>query len=85
MDVHCPKCGEPWDIDCFHDVAEDEGSTFDAVRKDFVKRGCRAVWNSRCNGNEGSEMAVVASAAFELMGDDIDGVASMLSDYEGGF
>ena len=20
MDVYCPKCGEPWDVSCFHDA-----------------------------------------------------------------
>ncbi len=52
------------------------------VRDDFRKRGCVALGGSRCDGSAGPLSAAIAAAAFELMGDDIDGVASMLDDAE---
>ena len=84
MDVRCPKCGEPWDIDSLHEEAEYQGRTFDAIRNDFVSNGCgsalgNAAW---CDSHAYSPAANVAALAFDIMGDDIDGVASMLEDAE---
>lgn len=31
MDLYCAKCGEPWDNDTFHDVADENGSTYAEV------------------------------------------------------
>lgn len=48
MDINCRNCGEPWDIDTIHDVAADEGSDFDTVRKAFAKDGCVALGGRDC-------------------------------------
>lgn len=82
MDVYCPKCGEPCDMDYFHDVADEKGSTYTAVMRDFQQRGCVAVDFGFCVPNEeGATRAMYADALYDLLGDDMDGAASMLADY----
>lgn len=81
MDIYCVKCGEPWEIDYLHDVADELGSTFNAVRQGFSRRGCEALGASHGDmGQIGATRALYASALFDLMGDDIDGIASELDD-----
>lgn len=80
MDIYCPKCGEPWDIDTLHDVAEENDSTFDSVRVDFYARGCLAL-GTRHNEDVDDERAMIATVAYELSGDDIDGAASDMDDF----
>lgn len=54
MDLYCPVCGEPWDIDSLHDESERRrqggafagqpyDSVFKEVRLDFQTRGCLAL------------------------------------------
>lgn len=81
MDVYCPTCGEPWEIDTFHEVAEETDSTFDLVRQDFRKRGCVALGMRPCKPS--NDLRALASAELmDVLGDDIDGVASLLDDFE---
>jgi predicted nucleic acid-binding Zn ribbon protein len=28
MDINCPKCGEAWDMDELHDIAEENDTVF---------------------------------------------------------
>lgn len=94
MDVYCLKCGEPWEIDSLHDVAEERYDSkycdcdysseaykkiFDQVRKDFFERGC-VVLGTRCSKVVNPERAAATSALAEYLGDDIDGIAAMLDD-----
>jgi hypothetical protein len=96
MDIYCPKCGEPWDIDSLHGEVEvrladfpnhsSYEKTFEIVRKDFYRRGCPAV-SGRCSTPDtttdstfGLTRAEASSSLMEMLGDDIDGVASMLDD-----
>ena len=81
MDIYCKRCGEPWDIDYFHDVADDTGSTFDTVREAFYRDGCKALGETRCEASP-SMRGDIAALAYELMGDDVDGAAAMLDDAE---
>ena len=84
MDVYCPVCGEPWEIDTFHDVAEEQARKFRDVVDEFARVGCVATgWVSpdRCTARENAR-ADMARALFDVMGDDIDGVASMLEDFD---
>lgn len=59
MDLHCPKCGEPWDNDTFHDIAAEnlaemlsdghgvvKPTTYAKVAADFRVRGCEALGTS---------------------------------------
>ena len=84
MDIRCPKCGEPWDIDSLHEEADYQGRTFKEIRNEFVSKGCgSALGNAEwCDSHANSSAANIASLAFDLMGDDVDGVASMLEDAE---
>ena len=72
MDIYCKKCREPWDIDTLHDVASEQGRTFDQVRSAFYDTGCEAL-DCR-HGNLGYDPRI--EALQELCGDDIDGLAS---------
>jgi len=87
MDIFCPKCGEPCDIDYLHEVAEDDGKTFQEVYHQFQKQGCIAVgW--KCSeilpqpADGKLSKAEAVSALYDLLGDDVDGVASMMDDGE---
>lgn len=88
-DICCPVCGEPWEVDSLHDVAESLGTTFGAVRADFRRRGCVAMSCDYfgvvevCRPVPGDMFAGLARAAFDLLGDDVDGVASFLDDARG--
>ena len=77
MDVRCTNCGEPWDLDELHElVAEGSAVDFDDARAMFYRHGCKA-FGSRCSDNLGHP---AIASVYDLMGDDIDGAASMLED-----
>lgn len=78
MDIKCKKCGEPWDIDTLHDVAEDDRRTFNDVRQDFQSRGCEAL-GGKCNSETHAHPAI--GALYDILGDDIDGAAAMFEDF----
>jgi hypothetical protein len=97
MDIYCPKCGEPWDIDSIHEataelVAENHrpyDAIFKTLLRDFQQRGCAAI-GYRCSESDtetddsfGLTRAEASSALYDLLGDDIDGAASMLDDMFG--
>ncbi len=104
MDIICPKCGEPWDLDTIHDrVAElnddpptgETPVTFKSVSADFRRLGCAAL-GEPCEdqaagddevptGPGGLSAAEAAATIYELLGDDMDGAASLLEDWEAGF
>jgi hypothetical protein len=81
MDIRCSTCGEPWDIDSLHDIAAENGTTFDDARKDFRRRGCEALGTSHSDTVAHPGIAVLA----ELAGDDLDGFAADLEDFGLGF
>lgn len=86
MDINCPKCGEPWELDAFHDVADDKDITFSEAVSDFRAGGCSSTGWTQCSSRvEGRAraMAGASAALFDLLGDDVDGIASMLEDFEG--
>lgn len=94
MDINCPKCGEPLDADELHDI---EGMTYQQARDAFFDGvdnplrpgekliGCSAV-GFRHNDIPDARSAMISQAARDIMGDDIDGIASMMEDshYFGG-
>lgn len=81
MDVRCRKCAEPIEIDEFWAIAEDEHTTFNAIRDRFASKGCAGIGYT-CNENVDGELAAVSGALFDLLGDDIDGIGAMLEDWE---
>lgn len=79
MDIRCIICGEPWDLDELRYIAEEEGLTYSKVRADFFSRGCVVLGANPCRA---TESGMVAGLIADLMGDDLDGMASMLDDAE---
>jgi len=75
MDLYCTTCGEPHEIDCLHDPDE-YGLTVEDSR--IVK--CSCCERHRKRGFPLKREAAMASAMHDIMGDDIDGIASMMED-----
>ena len=83
MDIICPICAEPFDMDELHD--NEEGLSFKEAYKRFRTEGCGEIFGTSCRPPEdevGKERAAVASALSDLLGDDADGFAAMMEDYE---
>lgn len=76
MDIYCPLCGEPWDMDELHEV---EDTDFETARKRFRRDGC-AVFGSTHNRPADTDTAEKSALLFDLLGDDIDGIASLMED-----
>lgn len=81
MDIYCPKCAEPVELDYLHTVADDNGTTFTVELHRFQSDGCETI-GATCNPNRDTGRASAAAAMYDLLGDDIDGAASMLEDFE---
>lgn len=121
-DIYCPRCGEPWDMECFHDevayryrevfpkpwyVSENPGDTYTRydeknegwysqseyekiykpIKDDFFRKGCVILTaytdGELCEINPNTRMARgIQQVAVDIMGDDIDGIVSMLEDAE---
>lgn len=87
MDIYCVRCGEPWDMDELHYRAEETDTDYRTVRAEFYSLGCEAMGAARCErqdplANDGRLSASAAmSVLVDIMGDDIDGIASMMEDY----
>lgn len=92
MDITCGRCGEQWDNDTIHEeVAEraytGEETTYSAVAAEFRQQGCGIAFREFL-GNPGqctkvnSLRAAAADAMADLLGDDMDGAASLMDDFE---
>ena len=85
MDIYCHRCGEPWEIDTFHDIADERGETFAVVMSAFQREGCGATgWVAACERatGDGARMRGDLSAALaDMLGDDVDGIAAMMEDF----
>jgi hypothetical protein len=101
MDIYCPRCGEPWDIDSLHDQIVERGYDYEAAKlkfpdsterqtayekewwnpimDQFRREGCGSVFYCKCEPRR-TLVTAAAQAAFEIMGDDVDGIASMMDD-----
>lgn len=107
MDIRCPKCSEPWDLDTLHELVTERFGTWDPeaeprynrhlgkgatvlpedrpyedlfaeVRRDFARRGCEALGTTHGDYTASPLIGEV----LDLLGDDIDGAASLLEDAE---
>jgi hypothetical protein len=84
MDIFCPKCGEPWDNDELHEVVAerhengDHDASYNSVAREFRGKGCEVFGCS--HGHVSAMAAELAAVAYDMMGDDMDGAASMLDD-----
>ena len=80
MDIRCGACGEPWDNDELHYLADDLGTDYDGAKKVFRQQGCMAFGSKHNEATMDSEVAQVSSVLMEVFEDDFDGVAAMLED-----
>ncbi len=75
MDVYCPRCGEPYELlGITDDFTQEERSSF------WDGKGCPC-----CKGKtvESKPFRAEATAVLrDILGDDIDGIASELDDME---
>lgn len=81
MDIRCTTCGEPWDADEIREIAADQEVPYAEAIALFRKYGC-TVLGTRHNATPDEDAALLARVAFDLGGDDIDGIASDLEDAE---
>lgn len=83
MDIYCPRCAEPWEIDSLHDaVAEGSAPDFAEARHIFAADGCGTLFNGRPCERSNHPRAHLAAELFDILGEDVDGIASMHADAE---
>ena len=94
MDTYCSRCGEPFDIGEF---AYMERFDAEEATKIFRLYGCGVMWKMEMNKEMTLEEALefkckprntqmkhtadIASALGDILGDDIDGLASLMDGY----
>ena len=93
MDLYCTRCGEPWDNDCIHEEVDARNAsgetapggvtTYAQVATEFRRHGCvafRVAFGAgQCEARPGTELR---AAIYDMLGDDMDGAASMFDDAE---
>jgi hypothetical protein len=79
MDVYCPRCGEPMDPDEFHDVSD---LTYQQAQRKFFSEGCGMLFNGKPCEERKSLRTEASTILAELLGDDVDGIAAMMEDFE---
>ena len=77
MDIYCPRCAEPCDLDELHYV---DGYSFDEARRRFFALGCGLTFGYEPCEHSDSPVADLSAAIAELSGDDIDGYAADMED-----
>lgn len=91
MDHICPRCGEPTDNDSFHEevserALEGQETTYREVMREFQTKGCGVALRSLYGGDacerSDSLRAHAAAALGDVLGDDTDGLASMMEDFD---
>lgn len=88
MDIKCPRCAEPWEIDCLHEAGAIVHKDFDFMRKLFYRYGCAAI--EQADEERIAEEGTCEQTAkgrsigvlMDLLDHDVDGLASMIEDFE---
>lgn len=84
MDIYCKHCQEPLDNDELHEIAAEFDTTYDVIRDAFYKLGCGIFDGPTANpcprGN--GQVSGVIEATYDLLGDDTDGAAAMLDEWQ---
>ena len=81
MDLYCQKCGEPWEhYYIMHDICEDDGAE---AKDNFLSgKGCPCCsWGEKAPEKKPFRSEIAAAMA-DIMGDDVDGIASSMDDAE---
>lgn len=81
MDLRCPRCAEPTDNEEFHElVAAGDFPNYTKAVQAFQSQGCVVVYGgSECDR---VESGAYAEALYDLLGDDTDGAAAMMEDFD---
>lgn len=79
MDTICPRCGEPSEVLYITDTAKELGLTPREAHAKFANEGCGFL-GFTCTPVK-DERTEVAALLYDLLGDDVDGVAAMLEDF----
>ena len=77
MDVLCERCGEPWDTDYVrHDMTQHEQDKF------WAGNGCPCCHEDETPALTGRklEATIAQKAMHDVLGDDLDGLASTMED-----
>lgn len=93
MDIRCPVCCEPWEIDTLHeyvgemcDMFPNDGYSFRETYRRFMSEGCGAAfagWKVSCElDGSGSGPGMIYATVGEMFGDDVDGFASFCEDFD---
>ena len=80
MDIMCPKCGEPFDLDDLDWLAESKDATTEELRATFFRDGCESMLSNRRKTCKRDRLSSVRFDLAELMGSDIDGYASLMEE-----
>lgn len=93
MDIICPVCCEPWELDTLHEYVSEFGEmfpahadrvTFDTVWKAFRSKGCGVAfdaWKVSCEPDTSGRGDLVRALG-DVLGDDVDGFAAELADFD---
>jgi type II secretory ATPase GspE/PulE/Tfp pilus assembly ATPase PilB-like protein len=83
MDVYCQHCDEPYDVYSAHHELGDDNLDSMQAKNDFISgKGCPSCNWGKKGDSTNSFKSEAMSAMSDILGDDIDGMASMLDDYE---
>ena len=82
MDIYCPICGEPWDMDCLHEVP---GHDYAQAWTRFRIEGCPVFGtdHNMLTDAVSLERASMQAALQSILGDDVDAIAAELEDLGG--
>jgi hypothetical protein len=80
MDVYCLKCGEPYDVISVTDMTyRSDGGTRIQF---YAGEGCPSCdWGKKAP-NEPPFRSELMQAGLDILGDDVDGLAATLEDYD---
>lgn len=83
MDIYCPRCSEPWDVYELHTAVEEGyAADYNDARRQFYSVGCNALFGGTpCRENR-TLRSEASLALADVLGEDIDGIASMLDDFD---
>jgi hypothetical protein len=92
MDIICPRCGEPFDMDELHYINDPDMREADRIYGTehllsykqayhiFQTKGCGVLLNDAPCPVRRNMRTAAATAFMDMLGDDVDGVAAMLED-----
>jgi len=84
MDVYCQWCDEPYEVTvAYNNLGEDGGRSAEEAKEDFLSGvGCPACKWGTLGEKTDSFKSLAMGMMGDLVGDDMDGMASMLDDWD---